>query len=156
MDELLRNGSTCIYKQYLDDKTKEYVSLGAMDRCRILSGFRYVRQDNDITMSQMFGGSASYVFTVGKKRVVKNDGNTHTMKANTVQQTDSYLRDDDVKIAYVEETEAKKLMECECVYIKNTDWALLITPGVAKQIQEIGDILNEMVARGEEVNIPKS
>ena len=156
LDELLRNGSTCIYKQYLDDKTKEYVSLGAMDRCRILSGFRYVRQDNDITMSQMFGGSASYVFTVGKKSVVKNDGNTHTMKANTVQQTDSYLRDDDVKIAYVEETEAKKLMECECVYIKNTDWALLITPGVAKQIQEIGDILNEMVARGEKVNIPKS
>ncbi len=155
LDELLRNGSTCIYKQYADDKTREYVSLGAMDRCRILSGFRYVRQDNDITMSQMFGGSASYVFTVGKNTVTKNDNTTTTMKVNTVQQADRYLRDDDTKIAYIEETEAKKFMECECVYIKNTDWALLITPGVAKQIKEIGDILNEMAARGETINLPK-
>ncbi len=106
-------------------------------------------------MSQMFGGSASYVFTVGKNTVTKNDNTTTTMKVNTVQQADRYLRDDDTKIAYIEETEAKKFMECECVYIKNTDWALLITPGVAKQIKEIGDILNEMAARGETINLPK-
>ena len=150
LDELLRNGSTCVYHQYLSDASTEYVSLGAIDKCRRKSGFRYVRRGNDATMSQMFGGSASYTFTIGQSTVTKNDGKTDTIAKNAVEQTDRYLRnDDDTKYAYIAETDAKKYLGCECVYIRSTDWAILVTPGVAKKILELADIISEMAERGE-------
>ncbi len=149
LDQLLRDGSTCIFRQYADDDTKEYVSLGAMDRCRRKSGFRYVKEGQEVTMSQSDGGSASYTFTIGKNSVLKNDDTTDTMDYVTVEQTDKYLRNDNAKIAYVEESYAKKYLGCEAVYIRTTDWAILVTPGVAAKIIELGKIINEMAERGE-------
>ncbi len=146
LDDLLRDGSTCIYRQYLDDPSKEYVSLGAIDKCRVRSGFRYVRVDQEITMSQLYGGSASYTFTVGSDVMTKNNGETATLTTRVVEQTDSYLRQNsETKYGYVAEGDAQRYLGNTCVYIVKTDWAVLVTPGMEQKIKEVTDIINAMM-----------
>ncbi len=152
LNKLLRDGNTCIYRQYMGDDSREYVSLGAMDRCRNVSGFRYVRIDDTVTMSQMYGGSASYSFTVGNDYVEKNDSKTSPLTAATVEQTDKYLRgQSDTKFAYISEDDALKYLYCSAAYIRTTDWAILVTPGMAKEIEELAEIISEMVESGRSI-----
>ena len=146
LDELIRNGSACIYRQYLDDRSTEYVSLAAVDNCRMYTGFRYVRKDGsaDITMSQINNGSASYTFTVGKTLVAKNSSDTDNMDKAAGEHTDEYLRrGSNEKYCYITEDFARKYMGCGCAYVDNTDWAILITPGMDQIITEIAGILGE-------------
>ena len=147
LDDLLRDGNTCIYRQYLDDPSREYVSLGAVDKCRIRSGFRYVRVQQEVTMSQLFGGSASYTFTVGADTVTKNNGEGGKLETRVVEQTDSYLRQNsETKYAYISEEDSKRFLGSTCVYIVNTDWAVLVTPGMEQKIKEVTDIINALMA----------
>ena len=140
--------NTCIYRQYMDDLSREYVSLGAIDRCRVKSGFRYVRKQNDVTMSQVFGGSASYTFTVGSKNVSKNNGDTNQLSANAAEQTDPYLRQNsETKYGYIPEEDAQKFLGNTCVYINTTDWAVLVTPSGKDVIEETARAINEYIAQ---------
>ena len=146
LDELLKNKNACIYRQYLDDRGVEYVSLAAMDACRPYCGFRYVREENSpvITMSQVNGGSASYSFTVGDEHVLTNDKSSDEMSRVAGEQTDSYVRvGSNEKYGYICEDYAKTHLGCGCAYVENTDWAILITPGMDSIISEIAKILSE-------------
>ena len=150
LNELLRQKNTCIYKQYLSDRDRVYVSLAAMDKCRVHSGFRYVRRGSKVTMSQLYSGSASYIFTIGSNVVEKNNGEGSKLSVNAVEQADNYIRPGSAsKYAYIADADAKQLLGCDGVYIKTTDWAILITPGMADTIKEVAEILNELAARGE-------
>ena len=150
LDELMRNGNTFIYRQYMNDNSREYVSLAALDKCRRQSGFRYVRKGMNVTISQLYQGSASYIFTVGSSSMIKNNGEEITLKVNCVEQSDRYIRGNaSAKYAYIDEDDSYKYTGCDCVYIKTTDWAVLITPGMQKTMKEVAEIMNEMAARGE-------
>jgi hypothetical protein len=146
LDQLLKEKNACIYRQYLDDRAVEYVSLAAMDVCRPYSGFRYVRDENSpiITMSQVNFGSASYSFTVGETNVVKNKKAGDQMTKAAGEQTDEYVRTgNNEKYGYICEDYAKTNLGCGCAYVENTDWAILITPGMDSLISEIAQILGE-------------
>ena len=47
------------------------------------------------------------------------------------------------KYCYITEDFARKYMGCGCAYVDNTDWAILITPGMDQIITEIAGILGE-------------
>ena len=144
LDDLLKNGNTCIYRQYMGDTSREYVSLGAIDRCRNRSGFRYVKKRSDVTMSQVFGGSASYTFTVGQTTVKKNNGEVGKLQTNVVEQEDKYLRQNsETKYAYISEDDAQRYLGNTCVYIHKTDWAILVTPPAKALLEEVGRIINQ-------------
>ncbi len=150
LEDLLKSKNTAIYKQYLPDKSREYVSLAAMDKCRRHSGFRYVRRGSNVTMSQLYQGSASYIFTIGSNKAVNNNGDDVTLSTNVVEQADTYIRPgSSAKYGYVSEGDALKYLGCEGVYIQTTDWAILVTPGMADTIKEVAAILNELAAKGE-------
>ena len=145
LDDLIRDGSACVYRQYLDDRSAEYVSLAAVDNCRMNTGFRYVRPEGSdiVTLSQFFGGSASYSFTIGNTTVYKNDRSTDEMDKPAGEQTDNYLRSgSNEKLGYITEDYARKYLQCGCAYVDNTDWAILITPGMDELISEIAEILS--------------
>ncbi len=149
LDELLKNKNTAIYKQYLPDKSREYVSLAAMDKCRRASGFRYVRRGSTVTMSQLYRGSASYSFTIGTNKVVKNNGDEGQLSVNAAEQADNYIRPgSSAKYGYLAEGDALKYLGCGGVYIQTTDWAILITPGMEKTIEEVAEILNTLAEQG--------
>ena len=150
LDELMRNGNSFIYRQYMNDNSREYVSLAALDKCRRQSGFRYVRKGMNVTISQLYQGSASYIFTVGSSSMIKNNGEEVTLKVKCAEQNDRYIRgNSSAKYAYIDEDDSYKYTGCDCVYIRTTDWAVLITPGMQKTMKEAAEILNEMAGRGE-------
>ncbi len=145
LDDLLNSKNVCVYRKYMDDLSREYVSLGAVDKCRVRSGFRYVRKQQEITMTQIFGGSASYSFTVGGDTVLKNNGQTAPLEARVVEQTDAYLRSNsDTKYGYISEEDAQRYLGCTCVYIPNSDWAILVTPGMEKIMEGVALLLQQL------------
>ena len=150
LDELMRNANSFIYRQYMNDNSREYVSLAALDKCRRQSGFRYVRKGMNVTISQLYQGSASYIFTVGSSSMIKNNGEEVSLKVKCVEQNDRYIRgNSSAKYAYIDENDSYKYTGCDCVYIRTTDWAVLVTPGMQKTMKEVAEIMNEMADRGE-------
>ncbi|MCR5654148.1 MAG: hypothetical protein K6G07_00690, partial [Lachnospiraceae bacterium] len=149
LEQLLRDANSLIYRQYMDDQTQEYVSLGAIDKNRRKTQFRAVKMgaDNETTLAMIGGGSASYTYTVGTKNVLKNDGSESALETDAVEQRDPYIRDNSTeKYMYLSEDDAAKYTMCTCEYIYGTDWAILVTPGMEAKIAEIAAILNEKAA----------
>ena len=150
LDQLLKDANSFVYRQYLSDTNREYVSLAAMDKCRRQSGYRYVRKGVNVTISQLYRGSASYTFSVGSDKMYKNNNEEVDLVVKCAEQTDKYIRgNSSVKYAYIAESDSFGYTGCDCVYIKTTDWAVLVTPGMQKQLKDIAQILNEMAERGD-------
>ena len=148
LDELIRDANSFVYRQYNGDGKNEYVSLASVDRCRRLTGFRYVHEESadKTTMSQFMGGSASYTFKIGSKDVVKNMGGKEKMTKNAVQQTDNYVWGNGSEIyTYIFEDDAKKYLDVTCRYIHGTEWAVLVTSGMDSKMKEIVSIIEEMI-----------
>lgn len=146
LQSLLDEHNIFIYKQYLKDDTQEYVSLAAVNKCRRYTRFRMVEKDEDITMSQIVGQTASYMFKVGKTDVVKNTGESELMHTSVVSQVDSYLYGDTVNpYPYISEDSSGKYLYCTCVYVPGTQWAILITPQTDKKIAQFLDVLDDYV-----------
>ena len=144
---MLKSGSPFIYRQYLPDKAYEYVSLAAVDRCRAYSGFRIATKNGVEGMAQV-RGSASYVFTVGSRTVIKSDEKREDLKQKAVSQQDSYIsrengKDYGTRYTYIEERDAKRFLNNECVYIPGTDWAVLVTPNVSRLLKDFLEALDE-------------
>ncbi len=149
LNELLREKCPFIYRQYVSDYSREYVSLAAVDRCRRYTKFRMVQKDFKVTMSQLATGSASYVFEIGKTEVIKNNADTDNMNVAAVSQTDESIRGSKTaKYAYIDEGNSGKYLYCTCAYIPGTEWAILITPQVDKKIAQLLDRL-DLAADGE-------
>lgn len=144
LDQLLAEGNPYIYRQYVSDMSREYVSLAAVDRCRSATGFRYVSGDGagSTTMSQIFGGSASYMFKVGSTEVNKNNGDKALLSIPAVSQTDSYIPGGgDTEYTYLFEDDAKKYLYVTGRYVRGTDIAILVTEGMEKRIKELVEAL---------------
>lgn len=143
LQDLLDSHSTFIYRQYLEDDSREYVSLAAVSRCRKYTKFRLVEKEGISTMSQIAGGSASYGFEVGEKGVVKNNGAKEKMDTAAVSQADESLYGNKMTLyPYISEASSGKYLYCTCAYIKNTEWAVLITPATDKKIAQLLDLLD--------------
>ncbi len=153
INEMISNGNPYVYQQYAGDSSTEYVSMAAVDNCRKTSGFRFVKKNNTelTTMTQIFGGSASYTFTNGSKDVLKNTGEKDTLTVAAVSQQDKYVRDgDDTEYTYLAKADAKKFLYVSGRYIKNTDKAILITPTMEQTIRDLVDALDEKLLLSQE------
>ena len=149
LDDLLREKCPFIYRQYVSDYSREYVSLAAVDKCRRYTKFRMVQKEFKVTMSQLVTGSASYEFEIGKQDVNNNALGSNKMEVAAVSQTDESIRGSKTaKYAYIPENSSGKYLYCTCVYIPGTEWAILITPQVDKKIAQLLDIL-DLEADGE-------
>ncbi|MBR1860912.1 MAG: hypothetical protein IJ796_03495 [Lachnospiraceae bacterium] len=145
--DLLASGNPFVYRQYLPDQSKEYVSLAAVDNCRRYTRFRLVDKEaqNDgtgekATMQQFVQGSASYVFEVGSTVVYKNNNETDMMDTAAVSQEDESIRHSKTaKYPYITEDYSGKYLYCTCVYLPGTEWAVLITPQIDKRIAQLLD-----------------
>ncbi|MCR5654472.1 MAG: hypothetical protein K6G07_02390 [Lachnospiraceae bacterium] len=135
LEELIREHSPFLYRQYLSDASKEYVSLEAIDRCRKYTRFRRVRDSQGVSMAQIVGGSASYVFYIGLDKVESNNGKKDQMDAKVVTQEDESLYGNSTaKYAYIAETDSGKYLYNTCCYVPGTTWAVLITPQTDRKI----------------------
>lgn len=144
LDKMLREENPYIYRKYMRDLSAEYVSLGAIDNCRNATGFRYVDEKNaDVTtMAQIRGGSASYTFSVYSKEVLISTGETDMLKKNAVQQNDKYIKTKKSrKYTYILEDDAKRLMKVGCIYMRGTDYAILITDNMDDKINKMVELL---------------
>ncbi len=149
LNDLLLEKCPFIYRQYVSDYSREYVSLAAVDKCRRYTRFRMVQKDFKVTMSQLVTGSASYVFEIGSRDVNKNNSETDKMTVAAVSQTDESIRGSKTaKYAYIDEGCSGKYLYCTCAYIPGTEWAILITPQVDKKIAQLLDRL-DLEADGE-------
>lgn len=149
LDELLLYDCPFIYRQYVSDYSREYVSLAAVDKCRRYTKFRMVQKELNVTMTQFVKGSASYVFSIGTDKVDKNNGKQENMEKPAVSQTDKSIRgSSSAKYAYIPENNSGKLLFCTCAYIPGTEWAILITPQIDKKIAQLLDRL-DLEADGE-------
>ena len=143
LQKLIEEHNAFLYRQYLEDTSREYVSLAAVSRCRKYTRFRLVTKDGISTMSQTAGGSASYGFEIGKKSVIKNNGSQEKMDVKTESQEDEYLYGNKIaKYPYICEESSGKYLYCSCAYIKDTEWAVLITPSTDKKIAQLLDMLD--------------
>lgn len=153
LNQLLANGCPYVYEQYGADTSTEYVSLIAVDNCRKTSGFRYVRENNTnlTTMTQVFGGSASYTFENGSKTVQKNNGEKDTLSVAATRQTDRYARgEEDTEYTYLSKDDAKKFLYVSGRYIKGTDKAILITSGMEPTVRKLVEALEEKMLLSDE------
>ena len=149
LQNLLDINSAFIYRQYLDDTSQEYVSLAAVSRCRRYTRFRLVQKDRDVTMSQIAGGSASYIFRIGKDTMTKSDGDKITLEKSVVSQEDESLYGNKTaKYPYISEADSGRYLYNTCAYIPGTEWAVLITPQTDKKITQLLDTL-DLYADGE-------
>ena len=143
LQELIDSHNVFLYRQYVKDTEREYVSLAAVSRCRKYTKFRLVEKDGLSTMTQIAGGSASYSFEVGTKGVIKNSGKEEKLDVKTVSQTDNSLYGSRLTLyPYISETSSGKYLYCTCAYIKDTEWAVLITPSTDKKIAQLLDMLD--------------
>lgn len=132
-----------IYRQYVTDQSQEYVSLAAVNRARRYTRYRLVEKEGQYTMSQIAGGTSSYVFKVGDNSVKKNNGSKEKMETPLRSQSDSYLYGDKKTLyPYLSEEYAGKYLYCTCVYVPGTEWAVLITPQTDKKIAQLMDMLD--------------
>ena len=149
LDDMLLYDCPFVYRQYVSDYSREYVSLAAVDKCRRYTKFRLVQKELTVTMTQFVKGSASYVFNIGTDSVSKNNGKNENLEKPVVSQTDKSIRGStSAKYAYIPENNSGKLLFCTCAYIPGTEWAILITPQVDKKIAQLLDRL-DMEADGE-------
>ena len=143
VNELLGTAGGFVYRQYLEDPSREYVSLESVDKCRLYTRFRRARERADVTMAQIVQGTASYSFAVGSADVVKNNRDEDHMDLPLVAQTDPYIRGDSTtEYPYVTEESCMKYLYCKCVYLKGTDMAVLVTPQMDSKIVRILDELD--------------
>lgn len=145
LNQLLAEGNGFIYRQYLADPDKKYVSLAAVDKCRPLTKNRCVTIGDKATMSQIAGGSASYVFTIGTTTVEKNNGKSSEMDTPTVQQSDPSIRGSKTaQYPYITEESSSLYLQDTCEYIPDTEWAILIAPSMSKKVIELLEVLDEL------------
>ena len=143
LDDLLKKLHPFLYRQYLKDGKREFVSLAAVNRCRRYTRFRLVQEGREVTMSQIVGGTASYVFEIGKKTVTKSNGETDIMDIAVKEQEDvSLYGDERTKYPYITEEYSGKYLYNTCVYVPGTEWAVLITPQTDKKISQLLDLLD--------------
>ncbi len=145
LNQLLAEGNGFIYRQYLADQDKKYVSLAAVDKCRPLTRARCVTIGDKATMSQIAGGSASYVFTIGATTVEKNNGKTSDMDTPTVTQSDPSIHGNrKAQYPYITEESSSLYLQDTCEYIPDTEWAILIAPSMSKKVIELLEVLDEL------------
>ncbi len=143
LNQLLAEGNGFIYRQYLADPDKKYVSLAAVDKCRPLTKNRCVTIGDKATMSQIAGGSASYVFTIGTTTVEKNNGKNSEMDTPTVQQSDPSIRGSKTaQYPYITEESSSLYLQDTCEYIPDTEWAILIAPSMSKKVIQLLEALD--------------
>ncbi len=149
LSQLLAEGNGFIYRQYLGDPSKKYVSLAAVDKCRPLTRNRCVYIGDKATMSQIAGGSASYVFTIGATSVQSNDGETLEMDTPTVIQSDPSIHGSQKEeYPYITEESSSQYLKDTCEYIPDTEWAILIAPSMSKKVIELLEVLDEIADEG--------
>ena len=145
LNQLLAEGNGFIYRQYLNDPDNKYVSLAAVDKCRALTRNRCVTVGDDVTMSQITGGSASYKFNMGSTTVAKNNGTTAEMDKALVAQSDPSIRGNRKALyPYILENASSQYLNDTCEYIPDTEWAILIAPSMSRKVIELLEVLDEI------------
>ena len=145
--KMLKEENPYIYGKYMRDLSVEYVSLGAIDNCRNATGYRYVEKKSadQTTMAQTHGGSVSYTFTIYSKGVLKSTGETDMLKNYAVQQTDKYIKTkENRKYTYILEDDAKQFMKVGCIYMRGTDYAILVTENMDDKINKMVELLTQL------------
>ncbi len=131
----------------MQDKSEEYVSLGAVDRCRDYSFFRIASKNGAEAMAST-RGSSSYVFVAGVRSARSQNDEKVELKQKPIAQTDRYIstfagKDTATRYTYISEEDANKCLDNSCQYIQDTDWAVLITPKMTPQISSLLNALDK-------------
>lgn len=136
---IMNNKNPLVYAVYEDDSDNEYINLGAVDRSRSYTGFRYVYIDGVDTVTQTTG-TASYSFI--DKRVTDSGGNTKDLTSPVGYQTDDYVKSG-TRFPYINETDAMKYMVESGEYIVDTDWGIVVTAAMELQVSKIIEQLTQ-------------
>ena len=146
LTKIMNSKNPLVYAKYEADKTEEYVSMGAVDFSRSFTGYRYVTEDGTDTLSQT-GGAASYSFK--DNRVTSADGSVSDLTASVGYQSDGYIKQG-TRFAYISEKDAASTTGMNAEYIKDTDWAVLVTPKMEVEVTRIMDAIAEMAEGSKE------
>ena len=147
LDEMLASGSTFIYRQYMGDPSHPYVSLWTLDLCRRESGFRIATQQGEEAMVET-NGSRSYVFRVGEREAISGTGKKAVLRFKPVSQNDRYTssrtgKESTYRYAYISIEDAEALLNNSCVYVPETEYAVLAPPRMDGKLRSFLKALQE-------------
>ena len=137
------------YHQFTADTTTEYVNLAAVDKPRIYTGYRYVKQGRKVTMTQIGRAtmSGSYTFTIGSKDMYNRSGVKKDLTKNTAQQKDEYIRGSLTRTyAYLDEGDAVKYLGISCEYVNQSEYAVFLTTSMETKVSEFYDAIEAAAA----------
>ncbi len=132
-----------VYTQYRAGNDMEYVSFGAVDRARLYTRFRLVKEGLDITMTRTDLG-LTYVYRLGSVKITLIDGKTEDMLTPMVSQGDRYMNRGELRHPYISEDDALSKINCRAEYINDTIYAVLVTASMEPHIEELVEALEDM------------
>ena len=137
LERIMNNKNPFVFAQYTRVPDTEYVSLACIDRARLYTRLRLVREGTDITISSINSG-LSYVYSYGSPTMRKIDGSTEAMTAALVSQKDSYMgRSAEDRFPYLAEEDTQNKLGCRAEYIIDTYYAILVTTAMEPNIKKI-------------------
>lgn len=122
---LYSEGNKYIYLK-LNNEVRPFVSLKAFSDC---SEYRYVfySQSKSVTLTK---GAKYYTYTVFKNQVISMEG---------IAEMDTYARyQSDI---YLSDTYMEEVFMVSCIYVDNTDYAILITQDMEEELSILLDAL---------------
>ena len=132
-----------VYHQYDLDSYNEYISFGGIDAAQVYTKYRYVKKNGKDTLAQT-SGSASYLFDTVANTVIRSDGQSVKLRLGIGFRTDPYLDDSQSQCyPYIDEVDATKYFGIRTEYISQTDWGVIVTSAMEKDIQKIIAALKE-------------
>ncbi|MBQ7677245.1 MAG: hypothetical protein IJT32_03325, partial [Lachnospiraceae bacterium] len=146
LTDMMDEHSEYVYAKYRNDPNAEYVSFAAIDRARTLTRFRYVHVDLDATMSYL-GSGTSYEYKVGQSSYSMSNGDTGLLNAPLVEQADPYIHNSQtMHYAYLDEGDAKQMLDVRAEYIIQTEYAVLVAGKMEPTIQSVIAALDKFFA----------
>ncbi len=144
LSQIMLDRNPLVYTKYSSASDTEYVSLGAIDRARIYTRFRQVREGLEITMTRMDLG-LTFVFQNGSATVKMLNGEKSELLAPLVSQGDRYMnRGDNLRQSYLDEEDAQSKLNCRAEYIEDSLYAVCVTYSMEPHIKELVETLTDL------------
>ncbi len=144
LEQVMAEDNPFVYTKYTDPSGLEYVSLGAIDRARIYTKFRLVKDGLDMTMSRMDDG-VSYVYRYGSPTLVRVDGKTEELTSPLASRTDAYMnRGETERFPYLDEEDSRNKLSCRAEYITDSHYACVVTAVMEPNIKRLVSLIADM------------
>ena len=148
MYQALDEDNGFFYHQFTSDPTSEYVNLAAVDKPRMHTGYRYVKQGRKVTMTQIYNvsQSGSYEFIIGNSIMTNRSGKEFNLDKNVAQMTDEYIRGSLTRnYAYLDEGNATKYLGISCEYVNRSEYAVFLTTKMEIKVSAFYDAIETAV-----------